>query len=146
VGKSRTAESIGGVSSGEDYPLVSFAWVFAGIPQREKYVEVVGYAPFDESVYGVRDMTGSVSEHALGRPLARYSLLFDARRKLGQRGRVLQPRGHTERPAALELRAGDGLSPRRGAARGRKIDGPRANLCWCQRELRLTISLQGQAL
>ena len=56
-----------------DYPLVSFAWVFAGIPQREKYVEVVGYAPFDESVYGVRDMTGSVSEHALGRPLARYS-------------------------------------------------------------------------
>ncbi|MBI4605072.1 MAG: SUMF1/EgtB/PvdO family nonheme iron enzyme, partial [Planctomycetes bacterium] len=55
-----------------DYPVWSFAWIHRGIHRREKQPEEVGWAPADESVYGVRDLAGSVSEHAVGQPSRPY--------------------------------------------------------------------------
>ena len=34
--------------------------------------DVVAFAPIDESVFGVRDLAGSVEEHMLGRPAKRF--------------------------------------------------------------------------
>ncbi|MBN1417187.1 MAG: SUMF1/EgtB/PvdO family nonheme iron enzyme, partial [Planctomycetes bacterium] len=51
-----------------DYPLWYYSWTYRGIFWRSKTPEDVGLSSADESVYGVRDLTGSVSEHAIGRP------------------------------------------------------------------------------
>jgi formylglycine-generating enzyme required for sulfatase activity len=51
-----------------DAPVWSYAWTNRGIPWTRKRPERVGASPADESAYGVRDLTGSVSEHALGQP------------------------------------------------------------------------------
>jgi formylglycine-generating enzyme required for sulfatase activity len=51
------------------YPMWCFAWTARGIftdRGERKTPAAVGAAPADESAYGIRDLTGSVSEHALG--------------------------------------------------------------------------------
>jgi serine/threonine protein kinase/formylglycine-generating enzyme required for sulfatase activity len=55
-----------------DYPCWSFAWVRRGISRRPVEPEEVGFMTTDESVYGVRDLTGSVSEYAVGQPSLPY--------------------------------------------------------------------------
>ena len=56
-----------------DYPQWSFAWVYRGISRRPVEPEEVGFVVTDESVHGVRDLTGSVSEHAVGKPSPPYN-------------------------------------------------------------------------
>ncbi len=55
-----------------NYPLWSFSWTFRGIHWRKKEIIPVGLSPFDESVYGARDLIGSVSELVSDRPSSRY--------------------------------------------------------------------------
>jgi serine/threonine protein kinase/formylglycine-generating enzyme required for sulfatase activity len=50
-----------------DYLVWSFCWCPEGFPQRLP-PDDVGVSPLDESVFGVRDLAGSVSEHTSGRP------------------------------------------------------------------------------
>ncbi|MBN1443577.1 MAG: SUMF1/EgtB/PvdO family nonheme iron enzyme, partial [Planctomycetes bacterium] len=56
-----------------DYPIWSYAWTRRGYAGVSARLEEVLVSPADESVYGVRDLTGSVSEHAIGRPCPPYT-------------------------------------------------------------------------
>jgi formylglycine-generating enzyme required for sulfatase activity len=51
------------------YLVWSFCWSDPGIPLGEKPPAASGAVSFDESVFGVRDMNGSVNEHTTGRPI-----------------------------------------------------------------------------
>jgi formylglycine-generating enzyme required for sulfatase activity len=55
-----------------DVLVWSFCWSSPGIKHREvaRPPDVIGASPFDESVFGVRDLAGSVAEHTVSRPLA----------------------------------------------------------------------------
>jgi serine/threonine protein kinase/formylglycine-generating enzyme required for sulfatase activity len=52
-----------------NYMVWSFCW---SLDRPGKTPAVVGVSPLDESVFGVRDLAGSVQEHTSGKPLERF--------------------------------------------------------------------------
>jgi serine/threonine protein kinase/formylglycine-generating enzyme required for sulfatase activity len=52
-----------------DYRVWSFCWSTRGIPLPRRAATIAGVVATDESVFGVRDLAGSVSEHTTGMPV-----------------------------------------------------------------------------
>jgi serine/threonine protein kinase/formylglycine-generating enzyme required for sulfatase activity len=52
-----------------NYMVWSFCW---SLDRPEKSPAVVGVSPLDESVFGVRDLAGSIQEHTSGKPVERF--------------------------------------------------------------------------
>jgi formylglycine-generating enzyme required for sulfatase activity len=56
-----------------DYPVWSYCWSHKGIYRDKILPGAAGASPLDESVYGIRDLAGSISEHTTGKTSERYS-------------------------------------------------------------------------